>query len=240
MFRRNVSNKIVFMFLVAFLLSSMASFAFGTGNFVGSRSMSMDEVKKLALDVGEEGEFPIIVNELVLEQLNRYIGTVQGKEAMKKALRRMETYRFLIEGKLKNYNLPFELLAVPIIESAYQNLPESQNPLFAAGLWQFIRATARNYGLRIDRALELDERLDPELATDAAARYLLANQLRFKDWHLAVLAYNMGENNVQKAINKVGSRNAWDLITAGYEGDKNYLAKLIAAILIMKNPALVD
>jgi len=67
-------------------------------------------------------------------------------------------------------------------------------------------------------------------------RYWRANYLRFRDWQLAGLAYNMGENGVQKAINETGSRNAWDLIRAGHEGDRNYLARLMAAILILKNP----
>ncbi|HAZ13207.1 MAG: hypothetical protein A2X86_16100 [Bdellovibrionales bacterium GWA2_49_15] len=237
MFRKNVSRTFVFIIVTLFLVSTMSAFALTTGNVIGARAITMAEAKKMVRETNSQSEFPIIVNEQVLEQLNRYIGTVQGKEAMRKALRRMENYRSIVEGRLKNYNLPGELMAIPIIESAYQNLPESQNPFFAAGIWQFIRSTAKNYGLRVDTVM--DERLDPELATDAALRYLSANQARFRDWHLAVLAYNMGERNVQKAIDQHGSRNAWELVRAGYEGDKNYLPKIMAAVLIMKNPSIV-
>ena len=130
-------------------------------------------------------------------------------------------------------------MAVPIIESGYQNLTEKDNQsMKAAGIWQFIPETARNYGLRVDR--KTDERLDVNLLTDAAMRYLQSNHLRFKDWQLSALAYNMGEDAVQKGMDALGSRDAWTLIRNGYEGDKDYLPKLMAAILIMRNPDSVQ
>lgn len=131
-------------------------------------------------------------------------------------------------------------MAVPIIESGYQNLTEGQSntPVKAAGLWQFIPTTARNYGLRVDS--QKDERLDIALNTDAAMRYLQSNNLRFKDWHLSALAYNMGERAVQKGMNSLNTRDAWTLIRNGYEGDKDYLPKLMAAILIMRSPESVQ
>jgi membrane-bound lytic murein transglycosylase D len=120
--------------------------------------------------------------------------------------------------------------------AGYKNLSEGQNSpsVKAAGLWQFISSTARNYGLKVDG--QKDDRLDVALSTDAAMRYLQANHLRFKDWHLSALAYNMGETAVQKGINALETRDAWTLIRQGYEGDKDYLPRLMAAILIMRNP----
>jgi membrane-bound lytic murein transglycosylase D len=130
-------------------------------------------------------------------------------------------------------------MAVPIIESGYQNLTEQSNQsMKAAGIWQFIPQTARNYGLRVDS--KTDERLDVSLLTDAAMRYLQSNNLRFKDWQLSALSYNMGEDAVQKAMSALGSRDAWELIRNGYEGDKDYLPKLMAAILVMRNPDSVQ
>jgi membrane-bound lytic murein transglycosylase D len=108
----------------------------------------------------------------------------------------------------------------------------------SAGIWQFIPQTARNYGLRVDA--QKDERLDMALLTDAAMRYLQANNLRFKDWQLALMAYNMGENAVQKAMVDLDTRDAWTLIRNGREGDKDYLAKFMAAVLIMRNPDSVE
>jgi membrane-bound lytic murein transglycosylase D len=151
----------------------------------------------------------------------------------------MKAYEGIIGKYVNKYGLPSELLAIPIIESGYQNnhVP-SDIRIKAAGLWQFIVSTARNYGLKVDDVV--DERLDVPLATDAAMRYLQSNYLRFKDWQLATLAYNMGENAVQKGIVATGSRDAWTLIRNGHEGDKDYLPKLMAAILIMKNPDSVE
>ena len=98
----------------------------------------------------------------------------------------------------------------------------------------FIAPTARVYGLKVNA--QVDERLNVDLLTDAAFRYLQSNYLRFKDWQLATLAYNVGENNLQTAIDKTGSRDAWSIIRRGFENDRDYLPRVVAAILIMKNP----
>ena len=135
-------------------------------------------------------------------------------------------------------------MAVPLIESGYQNKPARKNKYKAAGIWQFIPETAINFGLNVDdkkangrdAAVAQDQRLDLNMSTDAALNYIWTNQIRFHDWLLALAAYNMGENNLKNAIDKMGTDDVWKLIRAGYEGDKAYIAKLEAAILIMKNP----
>ena len=71
-------------------------------------------------------------------------------------------------------------------------------------------------------------------------RYLKSAHLQFKDWELAILAYNAGFNAIEKGILKTGSRNAWDLIRSGYDNDQDYLAKVTAIVLIMKNPHLLN
>jgi membrane-bound lytic murein transglycosylase D len=129
-------------------------------------------------------------------------------------------------------------MALPIMESGYQNLPQSRFPQHAAGVWQFVPQTARNFGLRVDTTI--DERLDVKKATDAACRYLGALFLRFQDWELSVLAYNAGENKVQEGIAKTHSRNAWTLIEQGFAGDEDYLAKIEAAILIRMHPSILE
>lgn len=216
--------------------SLMVGVAYASSGFIQDRRVSMEEAQRLALKVQQGTVFPIVVNDLVLKQLNRYIGTPEGRVFMRAALQRLESYRGIIEPKINGYRVPTELLAVPITESGYRNLSQSESSTQgkAAGLWQFIPETARVYGMQVDD--EKDERLDVPLATDSALRYLLSNHYRFNDWHLSLLAYNMGEEAVQKGIYATGRRNAWDLIRAGFEGDKDYLPKLMAAILIMKNP----
>jgi membrane-bound lytic murein transglycosylase D len=199
--------------------------------------MSLEQAQTLAKSVESEN-FPLPVNDAVLESINFYIGTEEGRTKMKDSLERMETYKPLLEKKLKEYALPDDLLAIPIVESGYKNLPDKNTKGWGAGLWMFIRETARNYGLRVDKTV--DERMNEELLTDAAMRYLNANMLRFKNWHLSLLAYNGGEGAVQRLINKTKSRNPWDLVKVGAESDKGYLSKVIAAAIIIKNPQLVQ
>lgn len=183
------------------------------------------------------GPFPIVVNEAVLTQLNRFVATPAGRQYMRESIARMATYRAMIDSKLQGYGLPDELLAVPVIESGYRNKVAGSG--HGAGIWMFIASTARNYGMRVDEAAGIDERLNTELETDAAMRYLGGNFLRFQDWQLALLAYNAGENAVQRKIATTGSRDAWKLLAAGLETDRNYLPMVMATVLILKNPSLV-
>ena len=211
----------------------MVATAFASQAIVQDKRVSLAEAQKMAVRAKSETDFPVVVNDLVLKELNRYVGTPEGRDFMRKSLQRMETYRTSIKAKLTGYQVPMELIAVPIIESGYQNLKQKPKML-GAGIWQFIPNTARNYGLRVDH--QVDERLNVDLLTDAAMRYLKGNQLRFNDWLLSLYAYNIGESKVQEAISKTGSRDVWTLIRAGYENDKSYLARVMAAVLIMKNP----
>ena len=221
------------------IASIMGATAYASKGLVQDRRVNMAQAKAMAVRAQSETGFPVVVNDLVLKQLNRYVGTTEGREFMRDSLARMKNYKIVIGDYLQKYGVPEEIMAVPIIESGYQNLTQARNTsMKAAGLWQFIPQTARNYGLRVDA--EKDERLDVNLLTDAAMRYLQSNNLRFKDWHLSALAYNMGENAVQKGMDTLDSRDAWTLIRNGFEGDKDYLPKLMAAILIMRNPDSVQ
>ncbi len=199
---------------------------------VSDYRIDLEEARLMASRV--ESDFPIIINDRVLKQLNRYLATEDGRKFMREGLARMKNYEELLSLTTKKYNAPPELRAIGLIESGFQNLPASQNPYQAAGIWQFIPTTARAYNLRVDETV--DERLDIDKETDAAFRYLTSLYLRFQDWNLASLSYNVGENRVQRGIYNTGSRDPWTLIKHGYGGQSEYLAKLIAAILIMENP----
>jgi len=226
----------------AALLTAMTSVAFAAKGLVQDRRVNLAQATAMAAKAQSESGFPVVVNDLVVKELNRYIGTPEGRDFMRNALQRMEDYKPLVQQALQKYGMPTELMAVPIIESGYQNLPQNHNPAWptwrSAGLWQFIASTARNYGLRVDN--QKDERLDTGLLTDAAMRLILADKLRFGDWQLAMLAYNVGEVGVQQGIDEMNTRDAWTLIRAGHENDKDYLPKLMAAILIMRNPESVN
>jgi membrane-bound lytic murein transglycosylase D len=224
------------------LLCAVLCFGFMMATALASRGLAPDrhislaQAKRLAQKAAKDASFPIAMNDHILEQLNRYLGTPESRTYMRDSLARMEMHRKAIEKKLAEYGAPRALLAVPLVESGYRNLPPIDNSI-AAGVWQFIETTARHYGMRVDG--QVDERLNVETETDAAIRYLMANHFRFKDWGLALLAYNAGAGAVQNGIDATGSRNAWKLIQEGYENDKGYLGKVVAALIIMCNPSLL-
>lgn len=208
-----------------------------TNASIQDRRVGLVDAQRMA-DAAASSEFPIVVNELVLERLNRYLGTPDGRAFMRRSLAQMQNQKDGIVESLDRYGLPHELLAVPLIESGYRNLPHDGNPAHGAGLWMFIAATARNYGLRVDD--EIDERLNVSLETDAAMRLLGGLHLQFKDWGLALLGYNGGSGLVNRAIRETGSRDVWEIIREGYENDPRYVASVMAAVLIIMNPTSVN
>jgi beta-lactamase regulating signal transducer with metallopeptidase domain len=235
MFNTKVKTKFTAFAVAMSSFVALSALAMTTTKTVGAHTLSFAEAEKLA-EATRGGEFPVVMNKHVLEQLNRFVGTAQGREYIRKGIARMKTYRSLIESKLKDYDVPEEILAIPLVESDYQNLSQKSDSS-GAGLWQFIAPTAESFGLVVDN--HVDERLDVEKETDAAMRLLLSGKVRFKNWPLSAIAYNAGDVMVSQGIMDLKSYDAWTLIDNGYEGDRGYLAKVEAAILILKNPYLV-
>jgi len=183
-------------------------------------------------------DFPLAVNGRVVEQLNRLLGTPDGRAFMRTSLQRMQEHEALIVGALAQYGLPAELMAVPLVESGYRNLPHDEHPRHGAGLWMFIEPTAREFGLTVNAST--DERLNVALETDAAMRMFARLYERFGDWGLALLAYNSGERLVEQGIRATGSRDVWQIVDQGYENDPDYVARVTAVLLIMKNPTVLE
>jgi membrane-bound lytic murein transglycosylase D len=118
------------------------------------------------------------------------------------------------------------------------NLPPENNPVHSAGMWQMIPQTARSAGLAVDGLH--DERMDPALESQAAARLLSGLYGELGDWRLVVLAYNAGGEFVERSIRRAGTRDAFQLTERGYENDRHYLARVMAAIIIVKNADTLD
>lgn len=211
--------------------------AYATQGLVQDRRVTMEEAREMGERASRGTSFPIVVNELVLRQLNRYVGTPEGREFIRESLRRRETHRAVIDAALTRHRLPEELAAIPIVESGYRVLEQKPKLGWGAGLWMFIKSTARNYGLRVDT--QVDERLQVGKSTDAAMRMLKSEQRELQDWQLTLLAYNVGISRVKEAIDVIGTRDTWELVRAGIENDGDYLAKVMAAVLILKNPDAV-
>ncbi|MCK5195625.1 MAG: LysM peptidoglycan-binding domain-containing protein, partial [Desulfobulbaceae bacterium] len=130
--------------------------------------------------------------------------------------------------------LPLDLVYLPMIESGYSLTAYSR--AHAAGPWQFIRSTGRMYGLEINSYM--DERRNPVKSTQAAIAFLSDLYDKFGDWHLAVAAYNAGGGKINKGLKRYKTDNFWDLAQKRYLQleTKRYVPKLIAAILISKDP----
>lgn len=141
-------------------------------------------------------------------------------------------YNPIFEEALEKYGLPLELKYLPVIESGLR--PSATSRVGAAGLWQFMIATGKRYGLEINTLV--DERRDPIKSSEAAAHYLSDLYGMFGDWSLAIAAYNCGEGNVQKAIIRSGNQEKpdfWTVYGRLPKETRGYVPAFIAATYIM-------
>jgi beta-lactamase regulating signal transducer with metallopeptidase domain len=205
----------------------------GLSSSVQDRRVSLSEALELAAVARTNSAFPIVVNEQVLTELNRFLGTPDGRAFLRDGLKRMSDHEGLISARLAEHGLPQELLAVPLVESGYRNLAQSANPRHGAGIWMFIKPTARRFGLMVET--DHDERLNVASETDAAMRMLSGLHAEFGDWSFALLAYNTGSERVHRAVRDRGVADAFRAAEQGYENDPGYLARVTAAVIVMKN-----
>jgi membrane-bound lytic murein transglycosylase D len=151
-------------------------------------------------------------------------------------LKRGSRYLPMIQDVFRAQGLPMDLAYVPIIESAFN--PNAQSRVKAKGMWQFMRGTALENGLK--QNWYIDERADPEKATRAAASYLKTLSGMFDgDWHLALASYNGGPGRVQRALARSRTAGFWDLsATTAFlpRETREYVPMILAAIVIAKNP----
>lgn len=171
-------------------------------------------------------------NELTRKYIHLY---TTRKRSVEETLARSGRYRELIERELAKAGLPRELFYLVMTESEYK--PSARSHSGAAGLWQFMPSTARNYGLEV--SFWLDERYDPVKATGAAIRYLSDLHRWFGDWHLAMAAYNRGENGLGRDL--IATR-SMDFATTSRRGampneTRHYVPKFMACALIGMDPA---
>ena len=162
-------------------------------------------------------------NPIVKNYIRRYVDTRYG--TINRVLSLSRYYFPLIEEELIKADLPVELRALPIIESALSTTATS--PMGAVGLWQFMPATGKSYGLEINSFV--DERRDPVQATRAACRYLKDLYSIYHDWTLAIAAYNCGPGNVNKAIARSGGKNFWEIYDYLPRETRGYVPAFIGA-----------
>jgi membrane-bound lytic murein transglycosylase D len=178
-------------------------------------------------------DFPIIIN----RQVEMYLELFQGKlrPYFSQWLARSGRYQPMMKAELEAAGLPLDLVYLSMIESGFSQRAYSRAK--AVGLWQFMAGTGRDYGLNVTRYL--DERRDAEKSTRAAVSYLKHLYNEFGDWYLAVAAYNGGPGTMRNALKRSGSSDFWEIAEGQYIHleTKRYVPKLIAAIIIAKDPA---
>lgn len=135
---------------------------------------------------------------------------------------------------LEGAGVPAELVSVAAVESGLNN--KAASPAGARGMWQFMKSTARVYGLKVERGR--DERTDFVRSTEAAAQHLRDLFIAFQDWHLALAAYNAGRGAIGKLVSRTGGDDFWELARAGHlpRETKRFVPKVIALSLIVNNP----
>jgi membrane-bound lytic murein transglycosylase D len=179
------------------------------------------------------GPYEVVVNDQVQRFVDRYTGS--RREIIGVWLSRSGRYLDMIREVFRAQGLPEDLAFLAMVESGFN--PVAVSRAGAKGLWQFMAATARRYGLRVDRWV--DERLDPVKSTGAAAAYLRDLYRQFGSWALVKAAYNAGETKVVRAIQAAGTTDFWALSRSRFlrRETKEFVPAVQAAALIGRDPA---
>lgn len=177
---------------------------------------------------------PDVSNSLVGKHTQWY---ASRPDYLKRTSGRASLYLYHVVQELEQRGMPTELALLPVIESAFN--PQALSTANAAGLWQFVPGTGRDYDLK--QNMYQDERRGVLASTDAALSYLQRLYTMFGDWHLALAAYNWGEGNVQRAIKKnqaMGKPTDFESLAPLMPAEtRNYVPKLQAVKNIVANPA---
>lgn len=168
-------------------------------------------------------------NSIVRSYIEMYTG--RKRQLVEKMLGLSTYYMPIFEQAIDRHGLPMELKYLPVIESALD--PNAVSRAGATGLWQFMLPTSN--GLGLEKSTLIDQRCDPYLASDAAARYLKELYQTYGDWSLAIAAYNCGPGNVNKALRRAGGgkKDFWEIYPYLPKETRGYVPAFIAATYVM-------
>jgi membrane-bound lytic murein transglycosylase D len=178
--------------------------------------------------LNEQTPFDLRYNAQVQAYINVYVK--QKRQVTSRVLGMAQLYYPLFEEKLDQFDIPLELKHLAVVESALN--PSAKSRAGATGLWQFMYATGKMYGLQVDNYV--DERRDPLQSTVAACRYLKFLHGMYGDWNLVLAAYNAGPGNVNKAIRRSGGKkDYWEISPYLPRETRSYVPAFIAANYVM-------
>ncbi len=181
-----------------------------------------------------QSDLPLAVNDYVAGFIRYYSNSPAGHAHLVRSLERAGKYHAMISRILSQYGVPQDLIYLAVAESGFQ--PQVLNRSSGAGgMWQFM-PFAGAYGLA--RNGYFDERFDPEKSTIAMAKYMKSLYNQFGDWYLAMAAYNWGPGYVQRAVQRTGYADFWELYRLGAlpAETRNYVPGVLAAAIMTKNP----
>ena len=178
-------------------------------------------------------DLKVSVSRRTLKYVRFFAKTDRGRGMFETWLKRSGKYQDMVQAELRRRHLPEDLIWVSMIESGFD--PRAKSPAGAVGLWQFMPATGKVYGLEQNKFL--DQRKNPRLATQAAAHHLRDLYLRFQSWDLALAAYNMGYEQLLNAIDRYGTSDFNELARqeAIPSETASYVPKIAAAAIVANN-----
>jgi len=178
-------------------------------------------------------QLPLSVNDTILGYINYFSN--RGHKTIVAAAQRSGRYRPMIQRILDEEGVPQELIHLAQAESGF--IPRAVSRAAAGGMWQFLVWRGQQYGLNQTRYT--DDRMDPEKATRAAARHLRDLYSEFGDWYLAIAAYNCGPGVVERAVERTGYADFWELRSRGVlpAETTNYVPIILAMTIMEKNAA---
>lgn len=183
-------------------------------------------------DKETEYNVPVVIDSSVKRHIQFFNTSIRSR--FEQWLLRLSRYRPLVENIFAEFDLPSDLIFLSLVESGFN--PHAYSRAKATGPWQFMKGTAKVYGLRVDRYV--DERRDPIKSTVAAARYLRDLYDMFGTWPLAMAAYNAGEGKVMRALRKAQAESFREISKTRLirRETKEYVPRFMAATIIAKNP----
>jgi membrane-bound lytic murein transglycosylase D len=180
-----------------------------------------------------KSDLPLVVNDYVAAYINFFANTQRGHNTLLHSFQRAGRYKAMIQRVMSEEGVPQDLIYLAVAESGFQ--PRAINAKSrAGGMWQFM--PYGNYGLT--RNSYMDERFDPEKSTRAYARYMKYIYAQLGDWYLSMAGYDWGTGNVQRAVEKTGYADFWELYKRNNlpAETKNYVPEILAAIIIANHP----
>ncbi len=178
-------------------------------------------------------DLPLVVNDYVAGVINFFANTKKGHNTLLHSFQRAGRYKAMIQRVMAEEGVPQDLIYLAVAESGFN--PRALNRKSkAGGMWQFM--PRGNYGLA--RNSYVDERFDPEKSTRAYARYMKFIYDQLGDWYLSMAGYDWGTGNVQRAVEKTGYADFWELYKRNNlpKETKNYVPEILAAIIIANHP----